>query len=119
MDQKEAIIAALGAHAQWKNRLMEAVNKGESEWTVEKVKKDNECSFGQWLYNLPYEMKTGDDYEKVKELHAEFHKTAGEILQMALSGKKEEAMKKLEYGGGYGSISGKLVFALNNWKEKV
>jgi len=29
------------------------------------------------------------------------------------------AQKRLEFGGGYGSISGKLVLALNEWKSKL
>ena len=55
----------------------------------------------------------------MKELHAEFHNAAAEILDLALKGKTEEAQKKLEFGGGYGQISGRLVLALQAWRNKL
>jgi methyl-accepting chemotaxis protein len=119
MVTKEAIDSALTAHAQWKKRLQDAVSTGQSEFKPEVVKTDNACQFGQWLYGLPQGDTKSEDYSKVKTLHAEFHKIAGNILQLALSGKKEEALKKLEYGGEYGSTTGKLVLALQSWKEKL
>jgi len=119
MLKKEAIEAALTAHSAWKARLLDAINNGESEFKPDVVKKDNACLFGQWLYKLSPEEAQGEDFVKVKALHAEFHEVASEILKLAVSGKKEEAIKKLEPGGGYGNISGKLVLALNNWKGKL
>lgn len=119
MIKKDALDAALAAHAQWKSRLLDAIKTGESEFKVENVKKDNACLFGQWLYKLTPEEMESEDFKKVKALHAEFHQAASEILNMALTGNKEDAIKKLEPGGGYGSISGKLILALNNWKDKL
>lgn len=119
MVNKETIDAALSAHAQWKKRLQEAISTGKSEFQADEVKKDNGCQFGKWLYAVTGDIVKSEDYIKVKSLHAEFHKVAAEILEFALTGKKEEALKKLQPGGGYGSISGKLVIALNNWKDKL
>jgi hypothetical protein len=119
MIKKDAIDAALTAHAQWKNRLLEAIKTGQSEFNADIVKKDNACLFGQWLYKLSPEDILSEHYSKVKKLHAEFHETAADILKLALEGKKNEALKKLEPGGGYGSISGKLVLALNSWKDSM
>jgi hypothetical protein len=119
MISKEAIDSALTAHSQWKKRLQEAIEKGMSEFKVDVVNKDNACQFGQWLYSLPEKEKSSPDFIKVKDLHAEFHKTAAEILGLAINGKEEEALKKMEFGGGYGKITGKLILALNDWKEKL
>jgi methyl-accepting chemotaxis protein len=119
MVTKEAIDSALTAHALWKKRLQDAVSTGKSEFKPETVRTDNACQFGQWLYGLPLGDTKSESYLKVKTLHADFHKVAGDILQLALSGKKEEGLKKLEYGGEYGSITGKLVLALQSWKEKI
>ncbi len=83
------------------------------------LKKDNECQFGKWLYSLsPAEMGT-EDYQKVKALHADFHRIAGQILEMALTNKKAEALKMIDVGGAYIGATGKLVIALNNWKSKL
>jgi len=119
MVTREAIDAALSAHAQWKKRLQDAIATGKSEFKADAVKKDDGCQFGQWLYGLTGEDTKSDMYTKVKSLHADFHKTAGDILELALTGKKEEALKKLEAGGPYGSATGKLVLALQAWKDKL
>ncbi|MFO7447736.1 MAG: CZB domain-containing protein [Ignavibacteriaceae bacterium] len=119
MISKEAIDSALAAHSQWKKRLNDAITAGKSEFNVDTVKKDNACQFGQWLNSLPDEIQKTQDYQNIKNLHAEFHITASEILGLALGGKKDEARNKLEPGGGYGRISGKLVLALSNWKDKL
>ena len=119
MVNKEAIDAALTAHSQWKKRLQDAISTGTSEFKTDIVKRDDACQFGKWLNEISDDVKTTEDFIKIKTLHAEFHKVAGEILGLALSGKKDEALKKLEHGGGYGNISGKLVLALNNWKAKL
>ena len=119
MITKESIDAALTAHSQWKKRLQEAVEKGKSEFQVNVVQKDNACQFGQWLNTLSGNDTKSEDFIKVKHLHAEFHKTAASILELALSDKKPEALKKLEFGGAYGQITGKLVLALNSWKNKI
>ncbi len=116
---KEAIDAALSAHTRWKKRLQEAISTVQSEFKADTVKRDDACQFGQWLYSLRGEDMKSEDYNKVKSLHTDFHKTAGEILELALSGKKQEALKKLGYGGQYGSATGKLVLALQAWKGKL
>jgi hypothetical protein len=119
MVTKETIDSALTAHSLWKKRLQEAIDKGTSEFKVSVVDKDDGCQFGQWLYSLTEEEKKSGDFIKVRDLHAEFHKTAARILELAVSGNKEEAVKKMEFGGGYGKITGKLVIALNEWKSKL
>ncbi|HAP35236.1 MAG TPA: hypothetical protein DCQ28_04580 [Bacteroidetes bacterium] len=119
MVTKEAIDAALSAHAQWKKRLQDAATNGQSDFEVEIVKKDNECQFGKWLSSLSQEEKNSEDYQKIKTVHAEFHTIAGEILKLAISGQKTDAMKMLEFGGQYGVSTGKLVLALNSWKSKL
>ena len=115
----DAIDSALNAHAVWKKRLKDAIAKGTSEFNVEVVKKDNACQFGQWLYSLSTEDKSSKEFSDIRDLHSEFHKTAAEILDLALHWKKEEAQKKLEPGGGYSNISGKLILALARWKSKL
>ena len=119
MIKKEEIDAALNAHAQWKQRLIDAIATGKSEFKPDVVKADNTCQFGKWLYGLTKADTQSEDYSTIKELHAHFHKVAGEILQSALSGKKEEALKRIDYGGDYGTASGKLVLALQRWKSKI
>jgi hypothetical protein len=119
MISTENIDAALAAHSAWKKRLLESIEMGKSEFKVDVVRKDNACQFGQWLYSIPQEERNNRELSNIINLHAEFHKTASAILELALNGKKEEALKRLEHGGDYGRITGKLVLALNNLKNAV
>jgi hypothetical protein len=62
---------------------------------------------------------TSKHYQTVKELHAEFHKTAARIAELAVSGNKTEAEKMMSFGGEYTKISGKLTSAMMEWKKNI
>lgn len=83
------------------------------------VRADTACQFGKWLHSLPPAEQNAADCRNIMALHAQFHETAAQILDLALKGKQREAMSMLEYGGVYSHVSGKLVLALNAWKEKL
>jgi hypothetical protein len=119
MVTREALDAALAAHAEWKRRLEQAVASGQSEFKPEVVQTDNACQFGKWLYGLPTGDQETAEFKNVRSLHADFHKITGEILGLALNGKQDAAREKLGFGGPYGSASGKLVLAIQSWKSKV
>jgi hypothetical protein len=119
MVKKEEIDAALAAHSLWKKRLQDAISSGHSEFKPDIVKKDNVCDFGKWFFGLSKETAQTEGYKNVKALHADFHKIAGEILILALAGKKDEALKQIEVGGPYYVTTGKLVLALRAWKAKL
>jgi hypothetical protein len=116
---KEAIDSALTSHSLWKLRLHGTIETGNSVFNVDLVKDDNACQLGKWLNGLSKEEAGKPDFIKIKELHTEFHKAAAEILELALNGNKEEALKKIEHDEGYGKITKELVRALNEWKKKL
>jgi methyl-accepting chemotaxis protein len=119
MITKEAIDLALNSHALWKERLLEAITIGQSEFQVSVVKRDNACQFGKWLYGISEDEKSSQEYKNIRNLHAEFHRIAGGILELALNGDTEEALKGLESGGSYQRISGRLVLVLNKWRDEL
>jgi hypothetical protein len=119
MITRDSIDSAFSSHQQWKKRLADAIANGKSEYYAEVISRDHSCPFGQWLHALPGEDVKSEDYAKVKELHAEFHKTTGEVLKLALNGEREAARKMMDCNGNFGIANGKLVFALQTWKEKL
>ncbi|MBK8946418.1 MAG: CZB domain-containing protein [Ignavibacteriae bacterium] len=119
MVSKEAINSAINNHVIWKRRLISAIESGKSEFQVAKVQKDNVCEFGKWLESLSAIDRSSTDFQTVKELHSSFHKTAANVLDLALKGQKESAMEKFNFNGTFGAISSKLTVALSNWKKKV
>jgi len=119
MIDAKMIDRALLAHKEWKDRLEHAIITGQSDFEPIIVMRDNACEFGKWLYSLPANEKSSENFNIVKNLHAEFHKIAGDILKHAISGNKNEAKARLSFGGTYGIASAKLGVALYDWKKKL
>jgi hypothetical protein len=110
---------AIAAHAKWKFRLREALKTGQSEWTVDKVRPDNLCEFGQWLNALPVSDRMTTDCRDVKALHTKFHEAAAKVLESAIAGRKLEAETAMATGGAFSDLSTKLVKAITEWKKKA
>jgi hypothetical protein len=121
MALKEEITKAIGAHGMWKARLRTAIDTGKSDTNVADAGKDNGCAFGQWLYGptIDATAKGGGDFKEVQKLHAEFHKAAGQVLQLALQGKKTEAEKLLALDGGFSDVSARLTSAMMRWQKSA
>lgn len=119
MVTKESIDRMIEAHSTWKTHFHLAISAGHHDVNSGSVAADAECPLGKWLHDTPAEEKRGTDYHNVKVLHAEFHREAGKIVEMATSGRRDEALSNLAFAGPYGSASGKLVLALYEWKAKI
>jgi methyl-accepting chemotaxis protein len=123
--EKESLISAIKraiqAHGEWKLKLNTAINTGNSEANPMDVAKDNLCEFGKWLYGeeMPESVKGSDDYENIRHLHAEFHRTASRVLDMALRDHKDEAKASMREGGEYHTVSTNLIRELAAWNTKV
>lgn len=116
----EQINKALEAHALWKTRLQEAINSGTSQYSVEGLRVTNQCDFGRWLYfEIDPSSQNSEHYEKVRDLHQAFHQEAANILELALSGKKQDAMVLLGPNGLYESLSSGLIVAMKHWRDVV
>jgi hypothetical protein len=119
METKEQITKGIGAHGMWKQRLVDAINTGVSEWTPAIVKQDNQCEFGKWLYSCSAAEKQSPHYEKIRELHAQFHKEAAQILDLALTGKKQDAEARIAANSDYRNLSGNLTREMMAWKSEL
>ena len=110
---------AIATHIKWMFRLREAIQAGQSEWTVDAVRPDDRCEFGRWLISLPLSDRMSREWREAKELHARFHGAAAEVLGSALAGRKAEADAAMAPGGAFADVSAKLVRVLTDWKKKV
>lgn len=117
MSLKDEITKGIGAHGLWKQRLIDAIANGKSDWKPDTVCMDNQCDFGKWLYGASPADKKSPHYETVKSLHAQFHKVAGEILRLALSGKKSEANTAMGDNSQYRDLSSKLTKEMMAWRD--
>lgn len=118
---KEDIKTAISAHGAWKARLKSAIDSGKIEIPIATIRQDNQCIFGEWLYGptIAANVKESADYKTARELHAEFHKAAAQVAELAMAGKKEEAEKMLGLGGKYADASAKLTKSMMEWLKKT
>ena len=117
MSKADEIKQAIGAHGMWNVRLKKAIETGQSEWSVAKVKADNNCDFGKWLHGLPDHEKKGESWTRIRNLHASFHEEAAKILDYAVTGKKEAAADGLELGSDFAKLSSGLTTAMMKWSS--
>ncbi len=117
MSMVDQINKAVAAHGMWKARLRNAIDAGKSEFTAGHVSADNQCDFGKWLYSLPAIDHQTAQWQKVRELHAKFHREAGKVLGLALSGNKAEADSCLAVGSPFAKVSLELTSAMMEWKK--
>jgi len=119
MSLRLKIAQGVSAHSEWKQRLIEAINTGQSKWSPEVVCKDDQCEFGKWLYSCSAQERSSPHYVTVKSLHAEFHKEAAEVLKYALDNKKQLALDAMKTGSKYLTISTKLTQGMMVWSKEA
>jgi methyl-accepting chemotaxis protein len=124
-DQKPILVAldtAIKAHAQWKDRLKGAVETRTSDIAPDQACLDNRCQFGKWIYGegaaapLP---ERGADYDRVRQLHAEFHRCAGDTLRKALAGDRTGYDRDTGPSGPFHIVSTELTRALLFWRRRL
>ncbi len=117
---EQEIAAALDAHAQWTVRLKTAIDTGKLDTPIATIGKDDQCKFGKWLNGTTVSnaLKQTPEYQEVKRLHAEFHRVAALVAQLASSGQKTEARKALSIGGAFSEASSALTTRLQSWKVR-
>jgi hypothetical protein len=106
------------AHVMWKQRLT-ALLAGESTETLdpETIRLDNRCALGQWIYGEGAAMAHLPRYEEVRELHAQFHRNAADVVQLFSAGQIDEAQALL--GGAYSKLSEKLKHRIIGLSQQV
>lgn len=90
--------AALDAHVAWTKRLEDKLSgSNDEELDVATVASDCECTLGKWLHGTA-QNKFGEspDYEELRQVHADFHLKAGDILNNVLHGEKDSAINNLK-----------------------
>ena len=110
---------AIEIHGQWKARLGMAIHTGRSELTVEMVCQDNKCRLGQWLYSLDEPIKASFRWKCVQQTHADFHRHAAQVLDLALTGRQAAAKAATSYSSGFAQTSQRLTAELTAWQREA
>jgi hypothetical protein len=111
------IDAAVNAHGKWITELRIAIEEGSSAFDPEIVRTDNHCAFGKWLYDdFPKSPESRQLFDDIRDKHAKFHRMAANILQLAISGHAEAALKLMDYKGEFMRLSGELILLLKGFR---
>ena len=96
---------ALDAHEKWYHRIESKLNgTSEEELEVATVACDDKCKLGMWIYSQGgKEFGHFSEFGELKSVHADFHLTAGAVLNNVLNGEgtqAREGLKKVRHKSG-------------------
>jgi Chemoreceptor zinc-binding domain len=118
---KTVLMEALSAHVAWKEKLCEAIDLGIIDPPSARIREDNLCVFGIWLYgpDISDEVKASYHYENTRKVHAEFHKVASEVAMLAEVGEKEKAREMMSLAQPYPIQSYNIRCAILAWLKSL
>ena len=121
MALKKEITSAIALHSMWKSRLERCIDTGVFDTSIDIIAADDECYFGKWLYgeSITPDVRDSEEYQRVKEYHAQFHQVAARVVGLALLGNKMEAAKLMSSSGEYTKITTKLVGEMISWADNM
>ncbi|MGE0080350.1 MAG: CZB domain-containing protein [Thiohalomonadaceae bacterium] len=116
---------AIEAHVRWKIRL-EAYIAGTSDEKLdpEVVCRDDQCALGKWIHSTGgAQFGSHPKFPELREVHAQFHKSAGEVIRAVDRGDMETARESL-VKGDYARYSqrvkaelARLALELDDWEK--
>jgi methyl-accepting chemotaxis protein len=114
--RQATVKGAIAAHAAWTARLKAAIGTGKLDVPVQTIQADDQCQFGRWLYASACAADAQTDhYRQAKQLHADFHREAAKVAQMAIAGQREPAERAMAPASEYARISAALTNILTRW----
>jgi hypothetical protein len=117
---KDQIERAISAHGVFRFKLSHMVEAGTAEMTPQTVAADDQCPVGQWLhYALDDPVRGTAHYARVRELHATFHRAAGEVANLAAARRRTEALEAMELTSTFKRASDQLIAALEAWGDAL
>jgi methyl-accepting chemotaxis protein len=109
---------AEAAHTKWKMRLVQYIGGKSSEnLDVAVVSCDDKCDLGKWIHGPAMKHASMTEYKTLRQSHADFHKTVGEIVHSVQQQNPEQA--RLMLGGDFSHTSKLTINAIRAMHSKV
>ncbi|WP_019882306.1 methyl-accepting chemotaxis protein [Methylophilus sp. 42] len=88
------------AHAQWKTRLIDYMNGRQKEpINHADAASDHKCDLGKWIYGEGKQHSHRKEYRDLKDAHAHFHQSVGDIVASVAAKNMDKA--KFLLGGDF------------------
>lgn len=107
--EKQRAETVVKAHIAWFDRLRKTVETGKSDISPAVAAHDADCEFGRWVHSELRGLCSPGLFQDIARIHADFHRTAAQILALALDGRQAEARAQLAPGSELGALSKRLV----------
>lgn len=108
----------IGAHVMWKQRLTSFLAGSSPEaLDPDMIRMDDRCALGKWIHGDGKPMSHLPRYEDVRDLHAQFHQYAADVVRLHLAGNTIEAEALLQ--GDYSRLSEKLKHRIIGLSQQV
>lgn len=113
--------AAIMAHIDWKMKLTKYLDRPDGSLDHRKVCLDNACVLGKWIYGdgLKHRSTHAELFDAVRSSHAEFHQTAGKIVELINHGHAHQAKALLDADGPYMAVSASTVQLIEELQTAV
>lgn len=124
MDDRAAfrrrIAQAVLAYGQWRLDLYRAVMHGNAPLPPAVARRDDQCAFGVWLdEGVAAADRVTPECERVRMLHAAFHASAADVMELAVAGRTGDAAAAMDPESAYGRASSKFTLGLMAWLAAV
>jgi hypothetical protein len=92
----------------------------QGDLEVDVVRLDDRCLLGLWLHASGNQaVRNPTALRMLRDVHAEFHRAASEVLSLAVTGRTKEATLAMAEDTQYASWSAMLVVALKGYAGAV
>ncbi len=108
---------AITAHARWKDDLRRAIDRGELP-APGIVAADDKCELGKWIYGEGRLHEKLVEYQRLKSLHAEFHRIAATIVEQVLGGDRDGALTDIRFGH-FALATAKVINAIARLQKRT
>ena len=110
---------AIKAHAAWKMKLTQYLQKPDGSLQPDAVAFDDRCELGKWIHGEAAAKHWNDpDYQTLRQAHAAFHEAAADVVRKA--GAKQSVAEDTALGADspYDRASKAVTIALLRMRDK-
>jgi len=115
---------AIHAHANWKMKLFSYLDNPDNslssdQISFDQISSDSACELGQWLNGEGRKYSSAPEFAPLESSHARFHKSAGEILNIANSNGEVAPETVLSARNDFANASDEVVEALKAIQSRI
>jgi methyl-accepting chemotaxis protein len=110
---------AVRAHFVAMDKLVAYLSNPSGSSPASDVYKDDQCPLGRWIYGAGRAHADNREYTELRTVHAEFHRSAGQLLEVANQGRSVANRMTLGSDSAFARSSSAIVKAIMALRAKL